>query len=283
MAVTTLAAAIATTGATSCTVRDVADFPVSGTFHVVVDSEKILVSAGAGTTSWTIARGQDGTSPATHALGANVWLVPAHYATLTELIDLAAPLPTGETHNARLLTACLVRASSVIDARCARQFYRIPATGTETRTYDGTGLNRIVIPEGIVSLTAVKIADYTGATAETCAATDWYLRASLASKRPDPGDSYYVVILSDQGDYGTFPKGFDTAELTGVFGYDPEPPVITAGALHLARQMLYAVPSASGDALAGIDGAGIPIPAYLPRQTYEAIEWGRSRTSWDAT
>ena len=69
---TTLAAAISSTSTTSCTVASATGFPGSGTYYVQIDSEVIGITAGQGTTSWTITRGQNGSTAATHASGATV-------------------------------------------------------------------------------------------------------------------------------------------------------------------------------------------------------------------
>jgi hypothetical protein len=75
---TVLAAAIVSTSATTCTVGDVLGFPSSGTFVVAIDSERMLVGAGAGTTIWSsITRGHQATTAATHLIGATVTLVSA--------------------------------------------------------------------------------------------------------------------------------------------------------------------------------------------------------------
>jgi hypothetical protein len=69
---TTLSAAITTTGATSCTVTSASGFPGSGTYYVQIDSEVIGITAGQGTTTWTITRGQNGSTAATHLINAVV-------------------------------------------------------------------------------------------------------------------------------------------------------------------------------------------------------------------
>ena len=70
-AVTTLSAAITTTTATSCTVTDATTFPIAGNFRIKIDGEILLVTAVVGTT-FTITRGVEGTTAATHASGASV-------------------------------------------------------------------------------------------------------------------------------------------------------------------------------------------------------------------
>jgi hypothetical protein len=70
-AVTTLSAAITTTTAASCAVTDATAFPASGNFRIKIDGEILIVTAVAGNT-FTVTRGAEGTTPATHASGATV-------------------------------------------------------------------------------------------------------------------------------------------------------------------------------------------------------------------
>lgn len=65
-----LAAAVANTSVTTITVAGA--WPAQGPFRIEVDSEIMLVTAGSSGTSWTVERGVDGTTAATHALGAQV-------------------------------------------------------------------------------------------------------------------------------------------------------------------------------------------------------------------
>ncbi|MFF0268198.1 multicopper oxidase domain-containing protein [Kribbella sp. NPDC004536] len=61
-----------TIGQGSITVASAAGFPTTGTYFVRIDNEVLLVTGGQGTTTWTVSRGQLGTSAATHATGAVV-------------------------------------------------------------------------------------------------------------------------------------------------------------------------------------------------------------------
>jgi hypothetical protein len=70
-AVTTLSAAITGVTATSCTVIDATAFPATGNFRIKIDSEIVMVTGVAGNT-FTITRGAEGTTAATHASGASV-------------------------------------------------------------------------------------------------------------------------------------------------------------------------------------------------------------------
>jgi Tfp pilus assembly protein PilV len=80
-ATTTVTGGLTSTG-TTLTVAGWSGFPASPEFRVTIDSEVLIVSAGAGTTTWTVERGGDGTSPAAHAAGATV--------TLTERVSVGA-------------------------------------------------------------------------------------------------------------------------------------------------------------------------------------------------
>jgi hypothetical protein len=57
---------------TTLPVQSAASFPATGQFMVRIEDEKMLVTGGAGTTTWTVARSQDGTTAAAHPYGATV-------------------------------------------------------------------------------------------------------------------------------------------------------------------------------------------------------------------
>jgi hypothetical protein len=68
---TTLAAGMTNTQ-TSITVASASGFPTVAPYLVQIDSELLLVNAGVGTTTWTVKRGQMGTTTATHSAAATV-------------------------------------------------------------------------------------------------------------------------------------------------------------------------------------------------------------------
>jgi hypothetical protein len=70
-AATTLSAAITSVSATSLTVTSAASFPATGNFRIKIDSEILIVTNVSGTT-FTVTRGAEGTTAATHANGADV-------------------------------------------------------------------------------------------------------------------------------------------------------------------------------------------------------------------
>jgi Tfp pilus assembly protein PilX len=64
---TTLAAAI-TASQTTVTVASASGFPASGTFRVRIDDEDMTVTGGQGTTTWTVTRGVNSTTAASHVV-----------------------------------------------------------------------------------------------------------------------------------------------------------------------------------------------------------------------
>jgi hypothetical protein len=68
---TTLAAAITTTDGTSITVTSEASFPAAP-FICSIDTEAFLVTVVSGTT-WTVTRGYEGSTAATHLNGAAIY------------------------------------------------------------------------------------------------------------------------------------------------------------------------------------------------------------------
>lgn len=73
-ATTSLSAAITSTTATSITITSATLFPSSPQFRILIDSEIMLVTGISGTT-WTVTRGIEGSTAATHTTGSTVSLI----------------------------------------------------------------------------------------------------------------------------------------------------------------------------------------------------------------
>jgi FtsP/CotA-like multicopper oxidase with cupredoxin domain len=69
---TTRGSGLMTAGATTTTVTSASGFPAAGNYYIRIDNEVMQVTAGQGTTTWTVARAQLGTAAATHAAGATI-------------------------------------------------------------------------------------------------------------------------------------------------------------------------------------------------------------------
>ena len=59
-------------GGTTLAILGAALFPSSGQYKIEVEQERMLVTGGQGTSSWTVTRGIDGTTAAAHGIGVNV-------------------------------------------------------------------------------------------------------------------------------------------------------------------------------------------------------------------
>lgn len=70
--ITTTTTADPGTSGTTLAVTSAALFPATNGYKVKVEAEIMLVTAGAGTTSWTVTRAQDGTTGVAHAIGVTV-------------------------------------------------------------------------------------------------------------------------------------------------------------------------------------------------------------------
>jgi Tfp pilus assembly protein PilX len=68
---TTLAAAI-NASQTTITVSSASGFPASGTFRIRIDDEDMTVTGGQGTTTWTVTRGVNSTTAASHVISQGV-------------------------------------------------------------------------------------------------------------------------------------------------------------------------------------------------------------------
>ena len=68
----TTAAAAIDDSETSITVASAAGFPTGQSYRIQIDSELMEVTAGQGTTTWTVTRGVDGTTAAAHSFGAKI-------------------------------------------------------------------------------------------------------------------------------------------------------------------------------------------------------------------
>ena len=86
---TTLAGSILA-GDTSLTVASASAFPSSAQFRILIEDELLLVTAGAGTTTWTVTRGVESTTAAAHSSGASVY----HVLTAASLLRNPGALTT---------------------------------------------------------------------------------------------------------------------------------------------------------------------------------------------
>ena len=111
---TTLAAAITDTSGTSITVTSETSFPAVN-FIISIDTEVMLVT-NVSTTTWTVTRGYEGSTAATHLNGATIY----HDISAAEADSIAAKLPlSGGTMTGALIPAGhATPATAEVDAVC---------------------------------------------------------------------------------------------------------------------------------------------------------------------
>ena len=123
LAATTLSSGVDASTTTLPVASGAAPFPQSAQFRIVVDSEIMIVTAGAGTSSWTVTRGAESTTAAAHSSGAAVTHVLTAGA-LGVVSDPAANVPglrtlgTGATQAAQG-SAVLLAANNLSDVTAA--------------------------------------------------------------------------------------------------------------------------------------------------------------------
>jgi len=122
-ATTTVTGGLTNTG-TTLTVAGFTGFPASPEFRVTIGSEVLIVAAGAGTTTWTVERGGDGTSPQAHAAGAT--------ATLTERVAVGACSLGG--------SPCTDLAPSKSSTGADGKSYRVDTYVTWSQVANGSGV-----------------------------------------------------------------------------------------------------------------------------------------------
>lgn len=268
---TSLAAAITTTGQSSITVTEYLGFPSTGSFAILIDAEVLTVTAGNGTTTWTVTRGAQGTTAATHSNGATITHVPD---ALAELGDLVATLALDGTTRYSMLADLLVDVSADINASCMRSFFvptadvtvyvdvaRYSSSLVEASggfwTVDGRALD-------LVSITTLSVRDSESASYTTIAAGDtgYYLEGGPPGTGVAGTDwPYEDVTLSPQcSAYTMWPIGKRAVKIVGQLGFPAIPAVVKRAAISEARERFrQTIGGGGGPSQIGVNAFGQPI------------------------
>ena len=239
-----------------------AGFAAAGTVTLVSGTEQYEWWDATGTSdSWYRFRLFDGTSVySDYSPVFRASALPA-YATLDDLLE-RLEMPDESRYN--LLSDLLVDVSGQLDAQCGRQFYRIPqVSGDTTRIYDGDGSDTLIVPEGIVSITSISVYDQQYGTATALGANDYV----LLPRYPAPGWPYSRIVLTGEGTYAAFTRGFGTVSITGVFGWEAVPELVHLAVLERAQEAYHQSQTREGGVV------GLPETG-----TYTIVD--RSRDSW---
>lgn len=133
------------------------------------------------------------------------------YVTAAELIVRLGLDPATDED---VLEDYIESAEAAIDGETGRRFDSV----TETRRFDIANPGEYLSIGDLVSVTAVGVADGTGADLTTLTAGDYFLGPS----NRQAGWPYRVIQLSDVGSY-SFAYGFRTVEITGTWGWAAVP------------------------------------------------------------
>ena len=224
---------------TNVVVRDVLGFASSlDTDDVVqIDSEFMRVTAGLGTTSWTVTRAYASSTAASHLDGATVSRIARSWTDLTRIKTRTSILTSDTTDDAVL--AQIIAAVNAEITRLVTNFLG-PATDL-VRAYDGydsrAGGRRLYISGGIRTLTQVRIATQTGGSFTVATLSDYLLRPSAWNLRTGQPYSYVQCTDVPTGNFPYFLPGFANIELTGTFGYAAPPDDLCALADALVVRM----------------------------------------------
>lgn len=223
--------------ATSLTVASATGFPTAGNFTILVGAEAMTVTAGQGTTTWTVTRGVNGTTAAAHALNAQISFAAstlmlgaalAHAYAIGSAVRLA-DAPPGTTVF-RIISSVAIAAGSLVagtmltvkqGGNSGTQIVSTVQTeqlGGGTVTYRVTLLQGLPFPVDMTTAASVNSEEF-ALTVTQGGATQIYDHLALDGAHPR---NYLAVINSDP-----------TAVIT-VAAQEPPPPVPMPGNMPLA-------------------------------------------------
>lgn len=253
----TTLSALANAGDASISVASATGFPTTTPYTILVDSEYLLVTSGAGTTTWGVTRAQEGSSAGTHVLGATVTQVVT-LAGLNSLNDSFWPSMgvsglTGAVQPSRYVGATTSGAPG--SGTFAVGDVVVDRTGSLWTCYAAGSPGSFIRSDGFLGNTTFGIAtaSWTSPTIPAGWSTieiDLFLRGDTAATgtavqvqaNGDTGTNYDYELLSYQGTGNT--------TVSGVEGHG------------VAFMRLVDMPAATGPAKS-FAGARITVPNYV--------------------
>jgi len=243
-------------------VADVLGFPATAPYTVRVDSEWMRVTAGAGTTTWTVTRGYASTTAATHLISTPIYHVPDTYADLSRIKRrLRGAADAESTVDDDILSDYIGIAQSQLLSYFG--LFLGPTTQTSILLDGDRAIDsgrRLYVPFGIQTLTSVEVQATTGASWETVTATDLMSRPRAYEPRIDPDQPTTLLMFKDvvTGSWSSFPPGNENVRITGVLGWSAPPAKLAEMADTLVIRMYQARQTGQRDYV-GSDEEGNPI------------------------
>lgn len=184
-----------------------------------------------------------------------------------------------------LISDLIGQTSDWIEQRTGRRLYQSPGTflfdGYDVR--DGGMVTEngkcLLVPRGIVSLSLVEVATYTGAAFNTIPSSDWFLRPTTQERETGwPATELWITNIPTPGDTTpAFYPGFGTIRLTGILGFTAVPPSVVALAERLVISTYRALSAGGGNQVTiAPDGTRTIERAMSPQdwQILEAFSFG---------
>lgn len=255
-------------------------FPATPPYTVRVGSEWMRVTAGAGTTTWTVTRGYGGTTAAVHLINSAIYHVPDTYADLSRIKRrLRGGADTESTVDDDILSDFIGIVQSHLVSRLGMFLGPTAETSLLIDGFAATDAKRMLyIPFGFQSLTSLEVQSSTGAAWETVTAADLYFGPRTGEPRVDPNQPYTWLGFKDvvTGNWSYFPGGIENIRLTGVLGWPAPPEKLGEIADTIVVKMYQARQTGQRDYV-GNDDEGNPIVSrYLAAEDHRVITtfWG---------
>lgn len=197
---------------------------------------------------------------------------PVAYATLDDLLLTLGRRPTtAETDRLARMEKALVKARELIDLELGFDFFRHPASGSESWIVDGPGGSLLHAHNGIASLDSVEVRDSMSGTWTLVDASDWLLEPDV----PVVGQPYFHVQLTGVVSRGTWPSGSRLIRFTGARGWPRFPALAVEGNVDWAKMQLAVDPTGQGGPQGPPDlGRPMGLPYHrMPDAVYKLKRW----------
>lgn len=175
------------------------------------------------------------------------------YCTKDTVKTRMAKVTTGDD---ALLTTICTQVNTFVESRTFRPIGPDLTPSYTLDGYDALEDGRVLLfPRGIVSLSAVTVAPYTGATPVSIPIGDIFLQPGLSQL--EPGWPYTEVQMTDipstSNTYPYFPQGYNNIVFTGTFGWLAIPADLNEAAEVLAARAYLSRQNGNADESGGDD------------------------------
>lgn len=202
---------------------------------------------------------------------------------LDDVTNRLSGTPSG--NDRELLLEFIRHVGREIEGYCGRLFVRDPLSGTETLTFDAW-IGRTIardrrtfwFPQGLATVTQLRIKDGTDGTFAIVPVSDWFLRPVAEAR--DIGWPATRIELTDRpsstNTRSTFHEGFGAIEITGARGFDTVPPDVAGIAENAVIRRFIAKGSGTATAL-GTDEFAVRTLRWISPEERQMLDFYRVR------